>query len=190
LKKNAYTSSIRYTPNGDKETIFVTHLIRKILDGAKNLDEAATIANNYNVFDNGVGTISHHLLVADAWGNSAVLEFNQGAFQIVEDSTASQVLTNIPVYGRPVSQLRALCWRYRSAYDALEAAAGDVDWGEAMGILQSVSLSFPQAATVWSAVYDLKARGVYVCLNGVYSNPQYLVLKHVGDPQPATNPHQ
>lgn len=127
------------------------------------------------------GRHTHHLLVADARGRSAVLEFNQGAFQVIEDSTAWQVLTNIPVYNRSVSYLKALCWRYRTAYDAMAAVVGDIDWGEAMGILRSVSLSFPQAATVWSAVYDLKARGVYVCLNGVYSNPQYLVLHHIGD---------
>ena len=94
----AYLSPISYTPDENKETIFITHLIRKILDGAKNIDEAATIANQYNVFDNRVGTISHHLLVADAGGRSAVLEFNQGAFQVIEDSTAWQVLTNIPIY--------------------------------------------------------------------------------------------
>jgi hypothetical protein len=179
----AYLSPISYTPDGKKETIFITHLIRKILDGAKNIDEAATIANKYNVSDNRVGTISHHLLVADAGGRSAILEFNQGAFQVIEDSTAWQVLTNIAVYDRSVSDLEALCWRYRTAYDALESVAGDIDSGEAMGILHSVSLSVPQGGTIWSAVYDLKARGVYVCVNGVYSNPQYQVLQYVGRSQ-------
>ncbi len=177
----AYVRSVTYTPDGSKETIFVTYLIRKILDGARNIDEAATIANSYNVFDSGIGTISHHLLVADAWGRSAILEFDQGAFQVIENSTAWQVLTNIPVYNRSVSDLKALCWRYRTAYDALESVAGDIDGGEAMGILQSVSQRFPESGTIWSAVYDLKARGVYVCLNRVYSNPQYLVLQHTGD---------
>ena len=108
----AYVSSVTYTPDGSKETIFVTCLIRKILDGARNIDEAATIANSYNVFDRGIGTISHHLLVADAWGRSAILEFDQGAFQVIENSTAWQVLSNIPVYNRSVSDLKALCWRY------------------------------------------------------------------------------
>ena len=61
-------------------------------------------------------------------------------------------------------------------------AAGDIEQGEAMGILQSASLSSPQGGTIWLAVYDLKARGVYVCLNGVYVNPQYLALQHTGDP--------
>ncbi|MDH3217385.1 MAG: linear amide C-N hydrolase [Candidatus Krumholzibacteria bacterium] len=182
----AYVNPISYTPDTNKETIFVTHLIRKILDGAKNIDEAATIANNYNVFDNRVGTISHHLLVADARGRSAVLEFNQGAFQVKEGSTAWQVLTNIPVHDKPVSSLKALCWRYRTAYDALEAVAGDIDRGEAMGILQNTSQSVTQGGTIWSAVYDLKNQGVYVCLNGVYSNPQYVLLQYVGDPQPVT----
>jgi hypothetical protein len=178
----AYLSPISYTPDGKKETIFITYLIRKILDGARNIDEAATIANNYNVFDNRVGTLSHHLLVADASGRSAVLEFNQGEFQVIEDSTAWQVLTNTPVYDRSVPYLKALCWRYRTVYDTLESVAGNIERGEAMGILQSASLDLPQGGTIWSAVYDLKARGVYVCLNGVYSNPHYLVLQHTGDP--------
>jgi len=173
----ATVSPIRYTPDGNKETIFITHLIRKILDGAENIHEAATIANKFNVFDSGVGTIAHHLLVADASGGSAILEFNQGAFQVIEDSTAWQVLTNIPVHNRSASYLEALCWRYRKAYDALEAVVGDIDRREAMGILEDVSLRFPQVVTVWSAVYDLKARGVYVCLNGDYSSPQYRVLQ-------------
>jgi len=43
-------------------------------------------------------------------------------------------------------------------------------------------LGVPQGGTVWSAVYDLKARGVYVCLNGAYSNAQYVVLQYTEDP--------
>jgi hypothetical protein len=174
----AYLSPVSYTPAANKETIFITYLIRKILDGARTVDEAATIANNYNVFDNRIGTISHHLLVSDASGRSAILEFDQGEFRVIEDGTAWQVLTNIPVYNRSASDLKALCWRYGTVYDALESVAGNIARGEAMGILQSASLRVPQGGTIWSAVYDLKARGVYVCLNGVYSKAQYLVLQH------------
>jgi hypothetical protein len=92
------------------------------------------------------------------------------------------VLTNVPVYNRSVSYLKALCWRYRTVYDALDSVAGDIGHGEAMEVLQNASLSAPEGGTIWSAVYDLRARGVYVCLNGVYSSPQYLVLQPIGDP--------
>ena len=178
----AFLNPVRYTPDGNKETVFITYLIRKILDGARTVDEAATIANSYNVFDNRIGTISHHVLVADASGRSVILEFDQNEFKVIEDDTAWQVLTNIPVHDRSVSQLSELCWRYRTVYDALESVAGDVEQEEAMQILESAAVSSPQGGTIWSAVYDLKARAVHVCLNGAYSTPHYRVLQHPGAP--------
>ncbi|MBC8485250.1 MAG: linear amide C-N hydrolase, partial [Bacteroidetes bacterium] len=70
----ASVDPVTYTVDPTKDTIFITRLIREILDHANTVDEALEIANSYNVFDNNVHTISHHLLVGTPTGESIVLE--------------------------------------------------------------------------------------------------------------------
>jgi len=153
----ASVDPVTYVIDPSKDTIFVTRLIREILDHAQTVEDATAIANSYNVFDNNINTISHHLLVASLSGESITLEFTNGEFQVVTSDESWQVLTNIPVYNIPHEELMNYCWRYNSLYTELAENDGELSWSEGMDALETVHINCP-----WSAIYDLNSIGIYV----------------------------
>jgi hypothetical protein len=68
-------------PDSDKETIDSLLVMRKMLDRARDVDEALAIFTGYNI-DMGGGPPLHYL-VADASGRSVLLEFFQGELVIL-----------------------------------------------------------------------------------------------------------
>lgn len=138
-------------PVAGKEFVFQTHLIRKILDQARNVAEAVSLADQFTPFDIDKNSVNAHLFVADASGRSVVLEYGQGRWNRIYGEGARQVLTNKPVLGVADAKLREQCWRYRSLAEALDGVAGDVDWRAGLKMLRDVS----QKGTTWSVVYSL-----------------------------------
>jgi choloylglycine hydrolase len=171
----ASVDPVSYGVDPSKDTIFVTRLVREILDHASTIDEAVEIANNYNVFDNGVGIISHHLLVGSVLGESVTLEFHDGAFQVIESEDAWQVLTNIPVYNIPHEQLMNSCWRYQSLYSTLEENSGILNWSQGMEALEEVHINCP-----WSAIYDLNNRGIYISVHNNFEDISFTEIENFG----------
>ena len=147
----AYLRPLRYTPDRQKKSIFITFLVREMLDHAKTIEEAAAIARNHNVFDSGLTTISHHILLADAANHSIILEFAHGEWKTIPNIEPWQVLTNTPVFDVSLQQIKNACWRYRTAWDRLAQSNGLITTDSAMDILEAVSVS---QGTQWSAVYN------------------------------------
>jgi len=164
--------AITYTVDPAKDTIFVTRLIREILDHAQNVQDALDIANSYNVFDLGVGTLSHHLLVGTANNESLVIEYDNCAFQAIYPEASWQVVTNIPVYNIPIQQLRNSCWRFNTLYSILEDNAGVLSWEEGLDALEQVHLNCP-----WSAVYDMSNISIYFIVHNNYDDAIYVNLE-------------
>lgn len=80
----------------DKPDITSTTMLRLILDYASTVDEAIELVEQYDLHDS-AGT-SYHYMVADAQGNSAILEWVAGTDQTDNDGTARQlnVIRNDP----------------------------------------------------------------------------------------------
>ena len=80
----------------DKPDITSTTMLRLILDYASTVDEAIELVEKYDLHDS-AGT-SYHYMVADAQGNSAILEWVAGTDQADNDGTARQlnVIRNNP----------------------------------------------------------------------------------------------
>ena len=80
----------------DKPDITSTTMLRLILDYASTVDEAIELVEKYDLHDS-AGT-SYHYMVADAQGNSAILEWVAGSDQTDNDGTARQlnVIRNDP----------------------------------------------------------------------------------------------
>jgi hypothetical protein len=140
-----------------KEWVFQTFLIRKILDQAKNVEEAVSLAEKYLPFDLDKNSLNAHLFIADALGKSVVLEYVQGQWRKICEDKSWQVLTNIPVYNVPDAKLRERDWRYKSLAEALDKTKGETDWKTGLKMLQDVS----QKGTTWSVVYSLPTKELY-----------------------------
>jgi len=165
----AYVEPVQITVYPEKESIFITHLIRKILDHAHTISEAVEIANNYNVFDSALNVLSHHLLVNDALGNSVILEYHEGEFRVITSEDPFQIITNTPVYNNSHDYLMSHCWRYNIIYDNLESYEGIINYNQGLDILESASSS-----TQWSALYDNINKGVYISVYSDFEDIAYV----------------
>lgn len=142
-------------PDPAKPTVSGVRIIRLMLDQAATVDEAVAVLRRYNI-DFGDGPPLHYLL-ADATGASAVVEFVDGATQVLPGGPPWQALTNIRLAGADEGTRQA-DRRYATASAALGRAGGVLDWRAAMGILQAVA----QPHTRWSVTYELRTGQVRV----------------------------
>jgi hypothetical protein len=145
-----------------KVTIGSLHAMRLLLDRAASVDEAITLLQAYNIEWEGGPPL--HYLVADAAGDSAVIEFLDGELVAVRSDDPWQVSTNFVLTGTDPGTARALCERYARASDALLGAKGRLSPGEFMSLLGEVS----QMSTVWSVVYNTGSGSVSVAVGRKY----------------------
>jgi hypothetical protein len=169
----ATINSVNVIIDPSKDTIFITRLIREILDHAQNVEEALDVANSYNVFDQNIYTITHHVLVGSPNGESIVLEYVDGEFHAITNQEPWQVATNIPIYNVPLHQLMSNCWRFSSLYTFLKNNNGSITWEEGMDALNQVHLNCP-----WSAIYDMTNRGIYIVFHNNFEDITYVDLEN------------
>ncbi len=145
----------------DKVTIGEIHVIRLILDYAKDVNEAIDLLQQYNVR---IEEPPIHYLIADRSDNSVVIEFVDGEMIILRNEEPWQVSTNFVIsdYEEPGE---ASCWRYDSTSAQLEEYKGDITADLAMDILESVSQPF----TIWSTVYDMSNGDIRVAMGTKYN---------------------
>jgi hypothetical protein len=146
-----------HKPKEDKQLVFVTFLIRKILDQAKNIDETVSLVEKFIPFDLDKNSLNAHFLIADSSGRSAILEYDQDQWRKIYADKAWQVLSTKPIYNVSDSILRDQCWRYRGMSETLEKTKGNIDWKAGMKILQDVT----QKGTTWSVIYSPPTKELY-----------------------------
>ncbi len=150
----------RNTPKDpNRPTLLNSQIIRLVLDHAKDVNEALTLIQQYNV--EFVGT-PVHFHVADVSGDSAIVEYLDGGISIVRDENPWQVSTNYLFS----EEIQPDCWRYNKAAEVLGASQGALAQGEPMGLLEKVK----QDSTVWSVVYGLGTGHVRVAMGKDYDD--------------------
>jgi len=141
----------------NKPTLLNSQIVRLVLDYAKDVNDALTLIQDYNV--EFVGT-PVHFHVADASGNSAVVEYLDGGINIVRRDEPWQVSTNYLFS----EEIQPDCWRYNKAAEVLGASQGTLARDEPMRLLEKVK----QDSTVWSIVYGLDTGDVRVAMGRDY----------------------
>jgi hypothetical protein len=167
-------NQVKVGPEKDKEQIFVSYLVRKMLDQAKTVDEAVKLAEGYVPFDLDKGTLCSHLLVADATGRSVILEYGQKEWHRTYPAQAWQVMTNSAISGVPEVKLREGSRRYKSLSETLENTRGEVDWEAGMQMLRDVS----QKGTTWSVIYRPVSRDFYLSVYQSWDRVYHLRSAH------------
>lgn len=156
-----------YARDPDKESITCMKWVRKVLDYARTVDEAAEITRRYNIR----GSYSYpaaldvHAIVADSSGRSIILEPAEGEMKVIPNTGLWQVMTNIPVYNVSLDMLRSGCWRYDRIYSRLLLHNGILGPDDSMGLLSEIANIW----TEWSAVYDMANKRVLLALDYNYS---------------------
>jgi hypothetical protein len=155
-----------------KKTLGLMQLIRQMLDHAKNVDEAVALAQKYNI----VFTYSptNHIMVSDAAGNSAIIEYLDGTPAITRNTQPFQVATNFIVSGLDADQALQSCRRYKTAWQTLEQAQGELAPQQAMTLLNSIS---QKDFTVWSVVYGQSTGKIQLAMGRDYDKVYDFSLK-------------
>jgi hypothetical protein len=106
----------------------------------------------------------NHILVADANGSAAVLEFDTDRKLVVfRRETPYLVLTNT-AYQEGEEFLRSVCSRYRRASD--ELASGEQNYDTFLRATDSIRVLLGQSRTLWTAYFDLRRRQMEVRFRG------------------------
>lgn len=134
-------------------------MMRLILDDAKTIDEAVEIIKQYNIlFHEGAG----HFMIADASGDSAVIEFIDGQVVVFRTDTDWQVCTNF-ILSQEDRNKNGL-FRYETAMECLNENSGILSEEQAMQLLSDVS----QDSTVWSVIYNLRTGEMQIAMGKKY----------------------
>lgn len=147
-----------HKPKSSKELVFITFLMRKILDQTKTIEEAVNLVEKFIPFDLDKNSLNGHFIVADSSGRSVILEYATDKWRKTYGDKSWQVLTTKPIYNVSDADLREKCWRYRSISETLDNTKGNVDWEAGMKILQDVE----QKGTTWSVIYSLAETELYL----------------------------
>ena len=156
-----------YDPN--KVNINVMTGIRLILDKAQTVDEALSLLGDYNI-----PLIEQHYLIADAYGNSAVVEFIESEMKVIRSEQPWQVSTNF-VLSRISERDRWTCWRYTTASEKLGKVQGALSHEEAMVLLKEISQN-SASDTIWSLVYDMVSGEIDIAMARDYDKVYHFKL--------------
>lgn len=151
---------MKFEADPQKITIYRWEVSRLILDYAKNLDEAIALLSKFNI-NVGSENDNIHYFVADASGNSAVIEEVNGKMVITKNEKPWQVVTNFLLYNDSGNNG---CFRYYMATNVLAKQKGILSETSSMQLLSDIS----QNNTVWSAVYNLHTKELNLNLGKQY----------------------
>ncbi|MCF8222759.1 MAG: linear amide C-N hydrolase [Bacteroidales bacterium] len=174
----AAVESQEIAKTNNKEKIDILLLNRLILDNAASVDEAVEIADKYDVFDEDINTVSHHYLVADSYGNSVIIEYQDGHMQFIYDNKSDfQIITNSLVKDRSLEERNANN-RYLKINEPLRNKE-ILTKRDAMKLLKKASWGYPggPAGTQWSVIYDLNNSKGFLTVDRKYSDIYVFSLK-------------
>lgn len=142
-------------PDESKVTLNTTTAIRLVLDKAATVDEAVELLSQYNIYFS--GGIECHYLIADARGNSIIVEYYDGKMQTVTSEEPYQIASNFITYnsvniGEGFSEFER--------YDIVKATIDDNDGylskEQAIALLADVGVTYDGVDKLqWSVLYNL-----------------------------------
>jgi hypothetical protein len=147
-----------------KITINQIDAIRLVLDYAKDVEEALDLLRKYNII---FISVPIHYLIADAKGNSVVVEFLKGKMEVLRRPEPWQVATNFQIINPPEGVAQDN--RYITAAETLQKSQGVISEDDAMKLLRS---ELCQTTTMWSVVYNLTTGDIQVAM-GLMSDPEH-----------------
>ena len=153
----------------EKKDITTTAIIRTVLDHAADVDEAIEIFNSYDMHDLlGVGC-TYHYQIADAKGNTAVIEYANGETTVLRpDKTGTLVATNFWLSEGVDDPDGAGHDRYETAKKMLADKNYIVTEDEAMDILDATHIENEDlhgfiCSTTWSVVFNNTDKTYNLC---------------------------
>lgn len=138
-----------------KVTLNTTTTIRLVLDKAATVDEAVGLLNQYCIYFS--GGIDCHFLIADASGQSVIVEYYDGKLQTVTTKDAYQIASNFIAYnGLNIGEGFSEFDRYDTVKATIDENDRRLSDEQAIALLAEVGVMDEQEDKLqWSVVYNL-----------------------------------
>ncbi len=156
----------------EKPDLTITTALRLLLNKAANVEEAVKLLDAYDIHAS--GGISHHIAIADASGNSVVIEFVEGKMVVVP----SAYVTNFNMAkGDKTAGGESAKVRFETLEKNYEAYKGIIEVEEIKDILKQVSQIEGKWKTRWSIIYNREEGNVAYYFEGCFDKPLSFELK-------------
>ncbi|QIK69183.1 linear amide C-N hydrolase [Erysipelothrix sp. HDW6C] len=158
--------------------------IRTVLDKAATVDEAIEIFNTYDMHDS--ANANFHYQIADANGNSVIVEYVDNQMNLIYPEDSYQTVTNF--YKAPGEKFNIGDGhdRHQRMVDRLTATKGILTPQEGMKLLESVMMVGEKDEgsdivydTLWSAVYNNTQKTVDIAVYHDYTSIYHFDLNEV-----------
>lgn len=151
----------------DKVDITTTTAIRLLLDRAATVDEALELLSQYDMHSS--NDTAYHFLIADALGNSTVVEYINNEMVVFEDT---RVCANFLLETK--DNISGLGYdRYWIVRESLDETGAVISPERAMELLEAArwqEVNREDVSTQWSCVYDLKSKSVDIVMHEDWDN--------------------
>ena len=163
----------------DKVDITTTTAIRMMLDKCATVEEAVEMLKKYDMHSS--ANSCYHFHIADASGDSVVVEYINNEMKLVEPKDSYQAATNFLLtpgdydFGKGQD-------RYKTLMTTLKKNKGVISNKEAMNLLKAVSQkehkteSGRLSSTQWSVVYDTKELSATISMGMDFSKTYKISL--------------
>lgn len=146
---------VQLSSDENKITLNTTTAIRLVLDKAATLEEAIALLENYNIYFS--GDVECHYLIADASGNSAIIEYWDGEIQVVTSDEDYQIASNFIAYhdlniGEGYTEFD----RYDLVKKTLDEKGGTISEEDTVTLLSEIGIYDGDLDKLqWSVIYNL-----------------------------------
>ncbi len=152
-----------------KKPIITTVAIRAALDKCATVKEGIELFASYDMQD--LLGINYHYQLADAQGNSAIIEYVDNKMVVIsqEKDKENLVLTNYFLTPGGDNHDGRGYDRYEKIETTLKANQGEISEEDAMKLLSEVTLHYRHPAlkhmviTLWSSVYNCSEKSMLMC---------------------------
>ncbi len=150
-----------------------SHLLPELMKHCESVRDVIAFIRKYNI----PHFAEEHLLVADRFGNSVVLEWLHDAVRVVRSDKAYQLITNFNILD-PSTGWHP-CERFQAGERILEGARGSLPSNEYIARILEAMRSEGEFKTLYSYIFDLQKR-VIVLYNGAdFTKKTMLNLEHM-----------
>lgn len=170
-----------------KKPIITTVAIRAALDKCATVDEAIELFSQYDMHDSLF--INYHYQLADAEGNSAIIEYVNNEMHVIRQSEKDEnlALTNYFLTPGGDNHDGRGYDRYSRIKKTLRKSEGVVTENDAMTLLSECVLDYKHpllkhpVITLWSAVYNCTEKSVLLCAGMDYEKKYLIKLDKPGE---------
>lgn len=176
--------------NTGKKPIITTVALRAVLDKCATVDEAIDLFASYDMHDSLF--INYHYQLADAEGNSAIIEYVDNKMNVIRQKKEEDnlMLTNFFLTPGGDNHDGRGYDRYEKIEKTLAETGGIITEDAAMKLLSEVTLNYQhktlkhQVITLWSSVYNCNEKTMLMCAGMDYSKKYSFSLDKPGEVVP------